>query len=208
MNPIDRLAKYFLKLPGIGPKQARRFAYFFLYSNDEISNGIITSLTELKNNIASCEHCFTFFEKRGSSDLSICEICSNKNTDSTKMMIISTDMDIETVKKIGVYTGRYFILGGTVPILKNKKHEKSVRGKELFNEVKRALVDDGLKEIIFAFAVNPDGEQTEIFVRKILDPLVKAGNLSTTHLGRGVSSGTELEYVDEETLRSALSNRS
>ena len=207
MNPIDQLTNQFIKLPGVGPKQARRFAYFFLYTHPSVSTGLISALTDIRNNIATCPHCFSFFQLHNNQQDTLCEICSKPSTDITSMLIISSDLDIETIKKTGVYNGRYFILGGTVPILKNHKSIDRVRSKELFNEVKRAIREDSLKEIIFAFSINPEGEHTEIYVKKILAPLIEAGNISISHLGRGMSTGTELEYVDDETFKNALSNR-
>ena len=122
------------------------------------------------------------------------------------MMIVAKDVDLKNVQKSGIYNGRYFILNGLIPI-SNKKNFAQVRTVELVEEIKRAANEDGLKEIIFAFTVNPEGDNTRMFAEKLLKPLVDEYELKTTTLGRGLSTGTELEYSDDSTLKNAFKNR-
>lgn len=97
------------------------------------------------------------------------------------------------------------MLGGSVPILE-KNPEKRIRQKELLEVVEKRS-KDGLKEIIIALNYNPEGENTLTYLSEILKPLADKNNLKISTLGRGLSTGTELEYSDTETIKNALKNR-
>ena len=118
-------------------------------------------------------------------------------------MIVARDVDMENMEKTGVYDGYYFVLGGTVPILE-KEPERLVRIKEL---EKRLAKEADLKEIIIAMNANPEGENTEDFLRLRIKEISGAKNINLSTLGRGLSTGIELEYSDSDTLKSALKNR-
>ena len=121
-------------------------------------------------------------------------------------MVVCRDVDFETIEKNHVYNGKYFILGGTVPVLE-KMPEKKIRLSELLTTVEKRAEKDGLKEIIFAMSVNPEGENTLDFLKQSLLPIVQKYNLTMSTLGRGLSTGTELEYSDSDTIKNALKNR-
>lgn len=104
-----------------------------------------------------------------------------------------------------MYDGLYFVLGGTVPLL-DSQDVKKLRGGQLKHTVEERG-PQGLKEIILAFAINPDGENTGRYVETLLRPLIEQYKISITHLGRGLSTGSELEYADPETIKNALKNR-
>ena len=196
----------FVRFPGIGSRQAKRFVYFLLSQDKERLRELSDSILHLSDNISRCSHCFRFFNVADNSDTRICNICGGANTDKTTMMIVAKDVDLKNVQKSGTYNGRYFVLNGLVPIT-NKKNFVQVRTAELVEEIKRAVAEDHLKEIIFALTVNPEGDNTRMFVEKLLKPLVEKYKLKITTLGRGLSTGTELEYSDDHTLKNALKNR-
>ena len=116
-------------------------------------------------------------------------------------MILARDIDLENMEKTGAYKGRYFVLGGTVPIL-DKEPERRVRIKELKVALKKKTP---LEELIIAVNANPEGENTEEYVREEIKDIV--GNTKISTLGRGLSTGVELEYSDSDTLKNALQNR-
>lgn len=120
-------------------------------------------------------------------------------------MIVSNDVDFENIEKTRFFNGYYFMLGGSVPILE-KNPEKRIRQKELLEVVEKRS-KDGLKEIIIALNYNPEGENTLTYLSEILKPLADKNNLKISTLGRGLSTGTELEYSDTETIKNALKNR-
>ncbi|MFQ5661702.1 MAG: recombination mediator RecR [Candidatus Paceibacteria bacterium] len=200
MNTINKLTEIFSKFPGIGPRQAKRFVYFLLTRNNGSLEELSRLILELKKDVSVCESCRRFFPK--TSDSSICGICSDNNRERSQLMIVERDADFENIEKSGAYNGKYFILGGRVPILE-KSPEQRIRVAELKERIK----DENLKEIVLALSVSPDGENTEKYVKEILSPVVEKNKIKISILGRGLSTGIELEYPDSETLKNAFKNR-
>lgn len=203
MSTIEKLAEYFTQFPGIGPRQAKRFVYFLLTRNHRFLDELSELLLSLKKEVVTCESCHRFFS--GNTTISLCTICADTNRAGSTLMIVARDVDFENVERSGVYEGRYFILGGTVPILE-KKPEQKVRSWKLKVLVEEKAKNE-LKEIILAFAVTPEGENTIQYLSELLTPAVQKHNLKLSTLGRGLSTGTELEYPDTETIKNALQNR-
>jgi len=119
-------------------------------------------------------------------------------------MLVEKDIDLDNVERIGNYKGYYFVLGGTIPVA--EQYNAHLHTKELVETVKTRAAS-GLKEIILAFSASPDGENTASLVRKELEPLAKEHGLIISMLGRGLSTGAELEYADPDTIKNALKNR-
>jgi len=205
MDAINKLAELFKDFPGIGPRQAKRFVYYLLSRNNGYLDNLSKLISELRREIKNCPSCFRFFPNDAAKS-TLCSICRDKDRDTSSLMIVARDVDFEAIEKSHSYTGFYFILGGTVPILE-KEPEKKVRVKELAARVK-ARAAEGLKEIIIATSVNPEGENTHDFLTALLLPVTKQFNIKLSGLGRGLSTGTELEYSDSDTIKSALKNRS
>ncbi|MDP3958131.1 MAG: toprim domain-containing protein [bacterium] len=201
MDKARKAAEYFSKLPGIGPRQARRLVYFLAGQEKRFLDGLAEVIGTLKEELSECGSCHRFFEGKGKR----CDICESPSTDHSTMLVLEKDVDFENVRKLGVYHGRYFILGGLLPILEKNPTEK-IRIRELVAETGKQI-QKGLKEIIIALSVNPEGENTAQYVTKTLELLKEKHGLKLTLLGRGLSTGTELEYSDEDTLRNALKHR-
>ena len=204
MSSLQKLIEYFVKFPGIGPRQAKRFVYFLLSQDSVFLQEFVQRVEELRNEINQCDECFRFFPSYR-KDASVCEICNDPNLENGAVMVVEKDIDLENIKKSGTYQGRYFVLGGLVPVL-DKEPEKKVRLRELEGKI-GALAKSGLSEIILALSANPSGDYTTEFLRERLTPLVGMHGLRVTVLGRGLSTGTELEYSDSETLKHAFENR-
>jgi len=117
------------------------------------------------------------------------------------LMIVPRDIDFESVEKSGSYSGHYFVLGGIVPVL-DKEPEKKIRISKLETRIKE---DKNLKEIILAMNANQDGEHTAEYLKEKLTTYNP--QLTISELGRGLSTGAELEYADPETLKNALLHR-
>lgn len=202
MNAIEKLAEIFKEFPGIGERQANRFVYFLMSKTSAYNENLSSMIADLKKETSQCEGCFRFFIKKSSS--SLCEICQNENTDSSLLMIVEKDSDLESMNKSGLYHGKYFILGGLVPIVEKNTHRR-IRINELMRKIEGE--NKKLKEIILAFSMNPQGNHTDFYIRNQLkDSLIKFG-IKISSLGRGLSTGTELEYSDTDTLDNALKNR-
>jgi recombination protein RecR len=199
MDPISKLTEYFKEFPGIGPRQAKRFVYFLLTKNPSYLEEISRLILSIKKSIKVCPSCFRFYQDENRS---LCSICSNQNRDQNQLMIVSRDIDFEAIEKSKFYNGYYFILGGTIPIL-DKEPEKKVRLNELFNR----LNNSSFGEIILSLNANAEGEHTADFIKDYLKNKFPDRNLTISVLGRGLSTGTELEYSDTDTIKNALKNR-
>ncbi len=204
MNNIENLAKLFKEFPGIGERQAKRFVYFLLHKHPNYVKELGEAILSLKNSIHQCPSCFLFFQ---SEKEKLCENCRDLKTDKTSLLIVEKDADFESIKRSHTYKGMYFILGGLVPIV-TKDTPNFVRTKELVHIVEERIENNNLKEIIIALSLNPHGEHTDTYLREILSPFEKSNNIKIVSLGRGLSTGTELEYSDSETIKNALRNRS
>lgn len=198
MNSIDRLSEIFSRFPGIGPRQAKRFVYYLLSRGTSIEE-LVKAVQDLKREIIQCSSCMRFYPSNTSGQVpSLCSTCADPNRDSSMLMVVPRDIDFEAIERSGGYKGYYFILGGSVPILE-KEPEKRIRLKEL-----QKLVDKkDLKEMILAMNANSEGENTA----QLLKEVFKDKKFVISELGRGLSTGAELEYADPETLKSALLHR-
>lgn len=202
MSNIDSLAQAFMKFPGIGTRQAKRFVYFLLTQDPYYVDMLAREIAELKKSIVQCTGCFRFYPRVGTGML--CSVCID-DADSSTLLVVEKDTDFDSVRRSGSYTGRYFILGGTIPVLERDPASK-IRIRELLERIEGAAAD-GLTEIILALSANPEGDFTRDYVTKALTPLISQLGITITTLGRGLSTGTELEYSDGDTLRHAFKNR-
>ena len=209
-NIVDRLVEIFRRFPGIGPRQARRFVYHLLHEGRGSMDRFVADLRALHLAVAQCEQCFRFYSalnRPGSiGQAKICDLCQETGRDPSLLMIVEKDADLEAVKQSGTYQGSFFVLGGLIPILEKDPRSK-VRLSELVTTITKRFGEKSLVEVIFALAVNPEGDHTIEILKQTLEPWVKKG-LKLTVLGRGLSTGTELEYSDAETIKNALENRS
>ncbi|MFA6257495.1 MAG: toprim domain-containing protein [Candidatus Paceibacterota bacterium] len=210
MDIIEKLTEIFKEFPGIGERQAKRFVYFLMSRNPAYGENLAELIKDLKKETAQCKECYRFFILNSKKD-NLCNNCSSPNTDASTLMILEKDSDLESIKKSGIYHGKYFILGGLVPIV-----EKTTKSRVRIEELKKKIsLDNDLKEIILAFSISPQGNHTDQYVREQLQDITEKLNPSTTlragikisSLGKGLSTGTELEYSDNDTLKNALKNR-
>jgi recombination protein RecR len=204
MNSIDKLSEIFSHFPGIGPRQAKRFVYYLLHRQNGFSKDLVDAIGDLKKEIVQCNECLRFFvypeHSRGAK---ICSICSNDTRDASLLMIVPRDIDLEAVEKSGGYKGFYFVLGDSLPILE-KEPGKRIRIRELKKKILNHQKD--LKEIILGMNANAEGENTADYLKSELSPLLDK-NIIISILGRGLSTGIELEYADPETLKNAFLHR-
>jgi recombination protein RecR len=197
MDSLRRLEEIFAHFPGIGPRQARRFAYYLLGKPPAFIKEFVSLIEEVKKSSSECPQCHRLFINGAKA--AICSVCGEKSRDASTLMVVARDSDFESIEKSAAYKGLYFILGGTVPIL-DKEPDKRIRLKALLERVQKSTP----KEIILSLNTTPDGEHTADIVK---DALSKIGGAKITILGRGLSTGAELEYADSDTIKNALSNR-
>ncbi len=202
-NSIQKLKEYFERFPGIGPRQAQRFVYWLLGEDPAFIKGLSETLLKLKQDANQCSRCFRFYI--GNTSENLCRPCSDPNRDDSRLMVVEKDTDLENIEKTGVYNGCYFILGDVIPF--GKTIPENIHLKELYARTEQDSKKELLKEIILAFNATAEGDNTTRYIEKILEPLSKKYSVKISRFGRGLSTGTELEYIDRDTLKNALENR-
>jgi len=189
---LQNLIHEFSKLPGVGPRTATRYAFFLLRKSDEEVGMLAEALENLKQETRICKNCFNVSE----SDL--CEFCSNPKRDRSIICIVEEALNIPVIENTKKFNGLYHVLGGTI-----KPHEgtgpENLNVEQLIERIKKSDV----KEVIIATNPNIEGETTAMYLVKRL----KEFPLRITHLARGLSTGSDLEYADEMTVSHALEER-
>lgn len=201
MNEKETLIELFKRFPGIGPRQAERFVFFLLQSNPTYKRELAGNINMLGNTMAQCTDCFRFSQKAKIAD-GKCSLCNNNQRDNSTLMVVAKDVDLENIERAGTYIGKYFVLGGLVSVL-GKKTFSRTKELSLLTEKNK----DTLSEIIFALSATPDGEHSTALLMHELKDFAKKNNITLSILGRGLSTGSELEYADPETIKNALKGR-
>jgi len=195
-KPIQQLIDEFAKLPSIGPRQAARFVFYLLNQPKEEIEKFAKKLFILKK-IKYCAFCNRAVE---TPTVQLCDICRDKNRNRTTICIVEKDTDIEALEKTKRYNGLYYVIGT------EDENKQLQRLKDLIARIKKSKKD--LNEIIIATDATTEGETIALYAAKYLAALKSVyPNLKITRLGRGLSTGSELEYLDEDTLSNALLGR-
>ncbi len=204
MNLFEKLTTLCMRFPGIGSRQAGRFAFFLTQADESFIHDLLETIRTLRATSRQCSVCYRFFESR-ERERTTCTLCLEPR-DESALMVVAYDTDLEAIHASGAYTGRYFVLGGVVPLLE-KKRTVPLRTAELIRHIGTHAEHTGLKEVVIALSANPDGDHTALHIERLLEPLRARHALRITKLGRGLSTGTELEYSDADTIVHALKNR-
>ena len=192
LKSVTKLVDSFSKLPGVGHKSAEKMAYSVLEMQDEDVEMFSDALKELKRNVRHCPICGNYTED------DVCEICQDENRDKTKIIVVSYPRDVASFERLGVYNGRYHVLGGVL---------SAVNGVGINDlnivDLEKRIKDDGVQEIIIATNPTTEGETTALYLAKILENK----NVNVTRLAYGLPMGGHLEYADSLTLSKALEGR-
>lgn len=201
---LQNLINEFTKLPGIGPRQAARFA-FYLLKNEEDFNALIKSLSAVKQTTKLCSDCFlpaAVAPENGA----LCAICQDPRRNKNLICAVEKETDALNLEKSGYFRGKYYVLGGFIDPLTLESISR--QRLELFIDKIANTPIDSMFEILLAFSQRREGDFTALYIEEKLKPIIHAGvKIKTTRLGRGLSSGAELEYADQETIRNAFENR-
>jgi recombination protein RecR len=191
-EPISRLIEELNKLPGIGPKSAKRLAYHLLRSPDEEAKALAEAIVTLKEKIKLCSVCFN------NTDCDPCRICQDKERDHSKICVVEKPSDILPLEQTGKYDGVYHVLHGTI------SPTQGIGPEELkINNLLARLKDGSITEVIVATNPNVESETMAMYLQRLIKPL----GIRVTRLARGLPFGAELEYADDLTLGQALENR-
>lgn len=192
LKSVTKLIESFSRLPGVGHRSAEKMAYSVLEMTDEDVEMFSDALRELKRNVHHCPICGAYTED------DVCEICADEGRDKTKIIVVSYPKDVASFEKLGVYNGRYHVLGGVLSAV-NGVGISDLHISELENRIK----EDGVEEIIIATNPTTEGETTALYLAKILEKQ----NVNVTRLAYGLPMGGHLEYADSLTLSKALEGR-
>ena len=206
MDSIEKLTKLFSEFPTVGPRTARRFVYYVLKLPKEKIEELAQTIEELKVKVKLCSFCFKPFQMTSNENL--CEICSNPGRTKELLCVVEKETDLISIENTMKYKGFYFILAGNMYDLK-KSDEQSLRINDLKERVqnpqKFGLGQAAFAEVIVATNPTPEGKATSVLIERALKETSSAPQI--THLAKGLPSGGELEYADDETLESAFEGR-
>lgn len=188
-SEIERLIQLLSKLPGLGPRSARRAALALLKKRDSLLEPLAASLREAADAILTCEVC-------GNLDTaSPCAICSDGRRDPHLLCVVEDVADLWALERAGIFRGRYHVLGGALSALDGVTPERLNVG-QLLERVKQ-----GVDEVILAMNATVEGQTTAHYLVDLL------GDMKVTRLAHGVPVGGELDYLDEGTLSAAFKAR-
>lgn len=189
---INRLINKLSELPSVGPKTAERYVFYLLKKDQASLDELSAAIKELKEKTFTCSSCQVI------SSTNPCPICSNSNRDQEVLCLVENTQDLIAIESTKQYNGKYFVLGGLINVIKEIGPENLEIRKLL-----KKINSENIKEIIIALNFNIEGETTSLYLKRILGDKIKISRLA-----RGLPAGSDLEYVDEITLASALKNRS
>lgn len=189
---FKKLIEHFSSLPSVGPKMAERLTLHLFKQPKETLENFAESLRAVTG-LRACSRCFHIAEN------DLCGICSDPHRDATILCVVEEPMDVIAIERTGRYQGHYHVLGGAMDVSPKKHSEDTLHISELLARVEH----EPIAEIILATNPTTEGDLTALYLERKLE----GRNLKITRLGRGLSTGGDIEYADELTLSSALTHR-
>ena len=193
ITEIDDLIKLISKLPGLGPKSARRIVLKLINNRDEIVKPMASTLAQIYKNVTRCNSCGSL-----KSNLKGCMNCGNNEKKFNKICVVEDIADQWSIENSNIFQGYFHILGGTISSVGNKKEDLLINS--LIERVKKDKID----EVILATSATVEGQTTAFYIQDSL----KDTGVKITKLAQGLPVGGEIESLDDGTLLSAFKNRS
>jgi len=196
-NPkIDGLIKLLAKLPGLGPRSARRAVLHMIKKRSGLMDPLATALVDVAENVLICENC-------GNVDtISPCTVCIDPRRNNTTICVVEDVADLWALDRLDSYQGQYHVLGGTLSALDGVTPEDL----NIAVLITRAE-DERVTEVILALNATVDGQTTAHYISEKLKNAPRTTNVSVTAIAHGVPVGGELDYLDDGTLAQALRAR-
>ena len=191
IKEIESLIKIISKLPGLGPKSAKRIVLKLINNREELIKPLTNALAQVYKNVVRCTNCGNL------KSTNIDCICLTKNYD--QICVVENIADMWVIESAGIYKGHYHILGGTLPTFEGKNNKKGLLIDSLVNRVKK----NSVKEVILATSATVLGQTTAHYIQDSL----KDYKVKITKLAQGISVGMEIEFADDGSLLSAFKNR-
>lgn len=197
---VEDLTTSFEKLPGVGRRSAQRLAFYLLRVPQRDLDSFASSLSNLKKKTQTCRVCHNLTERQE------CGVCGDVSRDKSQVCVVESFQDVLALEKSGGYAGVYHVLHGSISPLNN------IGPDELFIDTLLTRVEDGkISEIILATNTSLEGEATALYIADRIEDRKKVNSalsgLKVTRIGRGLPTGVELEYADDETLTQAMETR-
>jgi len=192
VKEIEDLIKIISKLPGLGPKSAKRIVLKLINNREELIKPLTNTLAQVYKAVVRCNNCGNL--KSSNLDCT----CVSKKYD--QICVVENIADMWVIESTGIYKGHYHILGGTLPSFENKNSGNGLLIDSLISRVKNGSI----KEVILATSASVEGETTSHYISDSL----KETKVKITRLAKGVPVGGEIEFLDDGTLFSAFKNRS
>ena len=193
ISEIEELIKLISKLPGLGPKSAKRIVLKLVNKRNELVKPLANTLAQVYKNVVRCNLCGTL-----KSNSSGCLNCENTKNKFTKICVVEDIADQWSIENSNIFQGYFHILGGTISSVGNKKEDLLINS--LIERVKKDKID----EIILATSATVEGQTTAFYIQDSL----KDTDVKITKLAQGLPLGGEIESLDDGTLLSAFKNRS
>ena len=193
ISEIEELIKLISKLPGLGPKSAKRIVLKLVNNRNELVKPLANTLAQVYKNVVRCNLCGTL-----KSNLAGCSNCENTKNKFTKICVVEDIADQWSIENSNIFQGYFHILGGTISSAGNEKEDLLINS--LIERVKKEKID----EVILATSATVEGQTTAFYIQDSL----KDTNAKITKLAQGLPVGGEIESLDDGTLLSAFKNRS
>ena len=194
MQSLERLVRALRRMPGVGPRQAERFAAYFLRAPQGEVEEFLSAVVAMKQGVKLCSVCHAYSEKE------VCDFCSDPDRDASSICVVEDPQDIESIEKTGVFKGLYHVLHGAISPMEGRGAEQ-VKVRELLERVQNS--DVPVKEVIIATDPDTEGETTALYLADLLRGMVER----VTRIGYGVPLGGDIDYLDEMTLLYSLKGR-
>ena len=195
INEIEELVKLISKLPGLGPKSAKRIVLKLINNRDELVKPLAKSLADVYKNIVRCKICGTLKSNSIECNFDNCKIVDKKYN---KICVVENISDQWSIESSNIFNGYFHILGGTISSVGQKKEDLLISS--LVERVKK----DNIDEVILATSATVEGQTTAYYIQDSL----KGIEVKVTKLAQGLPVGGEIESLDDGTLFSAFKNRS
>lgn len=189
---MERAVGEVSKLPGIGRKTSLRLMLHLLRQDKEVAENLANAVSRLRNEVRYCSVCHNI------SDTDVCPICANPQRDRSVICVVENIQDVMAVERTGQFRGLYHVLGGIISPM-DGIGPSDLEIESLVERVKAGSVE----EVIFALASTMEGDTTNFYISRKLQPL----GIRLSVIARGISVGDELEYTDEVTLGRSIVNR-
>ena len=191
---IDNLIKLISKLPGLGPKSAKRIILKMINNRQEILRPLANNLSDVFKNIERCKICGTL-----KSNNNLCNNCEDKNKKFNKICVVENISDQWAIESSSIYQGYYHILGGTISDSTKGNNRENL----LINSLIERIKNDNIDEVILATSATVEGQTTAFYIQDSLKNI----NVKISKLAQGLPVGGEIETSDDGTLISAFKNR-